>query len=122
MYNYHTYKNALNVTQLTLLLISAISLNCSLPSPGDRKTIADIEADRIHLANGWGITPVGKHLSLGDLPLNLAVSPSGKLLAVTNNGHSDQSVQLVDTETQVVVDSLPVGAYFCQGHSMLLPL
>ena len=31
-------------------------------------------ADRVQLPNGWSLTPAGKSLPLGDLPLNIAVS------------------------------------------------
>jgi YVTN family beta-propeller protein len=51
---------------------------------------------RILLPNGWSLTPVGKSLTLGDLPLNIVVSPSKKYLAVTNNGQSTQTIQLID--------------------------
>jgi len=56
----------------------------------------DSVAPRIKLPNGWSLTPVGRSLQLGDLPLNIIVSPSGKYLAVTNNGQSVQSIQLID--------------------------
>ncbi len=46
---------------------------------------------------------------MGDLPLNIALSPSKKLAAVTNNGQSDQSIELIDLENDAVVDSVPVG-------------
>ncbi|TAK35623.1 MAG: hypothetical protein EPO28_14460 [Saprospiraceae bacterium] len=68
-----------------------------------------IDAARIWLPNGWGLTPVGQHLPLGDLPLNIAFSPSKKLLAVTNNGQSDQSVMLIDAENQKLLDSAVMG-------------
>ena len=109
MYMYLSNKRVLTSIQLAALLIFTISISCSLSTRADKQTLAQIEAGRIHLANGWGITPVGRHLPLGDLPLNMAVAPSGRLLAVTNNGQSDQSIQLIDTEKQVVLDSLPVG-------------
>ena len=50
----------------------------------------------VQLPNGWKLSPVGNNLPLGDLPLNIAVSKSGKLLAVTNNGQSVHSIQLID--------------------------
>ena len=58
------------------------------------------------LPNGWSLTPAGKTLMLGDLPLNIAISPSKKLAAITNNGQSDQSIQLVDIENEIVLDSI----------------
>jgi YVTN family beta-propeller protein len=56
----------------------------------------DTLSKRILLPNGWSLTPLGKSLSLGDLPLNMVVSPSKKYIAVTNNGQSTQSIQLID--------------------------
>jgi YVTN family beta-propeller protein len=73
------------------------------------QSLSQIEAKRITLSNGWSLTPVGKQITLGDLPLNIAVSRSKKLLAVTNNGQSDQSVQLIDAVNHRVLDSVPMG-------------
>jgi len=56
----------------------------------------DTTARRIQLPNGWSLTPLGSSIPLGDLPLNIVVSPSKKWLAVTNNGQSIQTVQLID--------------------------
>ena len=56
----------------------------------------DSLAKRVMLPNGWSLTPLGKSIPLGDLPLNLVVSPSKKYIAVTNNGQSTQCIQLID--------------------------
>ena len=88
-----------------LLQIFLISLAISLPA----QTLQEIESHRVSLPNGWKLTPVGKLLPLGDLPLNIAVSPSGKLAAITNNGESDQTIQLVDIEKEVILDSIIIG-------------
>jgi YVTN family beta-propeller protein len=69
----------------------------------------EIEAQRITLPNGWQLTPVGKMISLGDLPLNIAIAPSQNIVAVTNNGQSVQSIQLIDVERQVILDSIEIG-------------
>jgi YVTN family beta-propeller protein len=63
---------------------------------------------RILLPNGWSLTPVGKSLPLGDLPLNIAVSKSKKYIAVTNNGQSTQSLQLIDPKNQKILDSIDI--------------
>ncbi|HYC28463.1 MAG TPA: YncE family protein, partial [Chitinophagaceae bacterium] len=57
------------------------------------------------LSNGWQLTPAGRSLPLGDLPLNIAVSASKKWLAVTNNGQSVQSIQLIDARNEKVLHS-----------------
>jgi hypothetical protein len=38
------------------------------------------------LPNGWRIAPAGKSVMIGDLPLNMALSPDGRFVVVTNNG------------------------------------
>jgi DNA-binding beta-propeller fold protein YncE len=70
------------------------------------QSIEQIESKRVTLPNGWSLTPVGKQLPLGDLPLNIALSPDKKLAAVTNNGQSDQTIQLIDVEKEVILDSI----------------
>lgn len=69
---------------------------------------ADTMAKRVLLPNGWSLTPVGHALPLGDLPLNIVVSPSEKLIAVTNNGQSKQTIQLIDARKEVVLDEVSI--------------
>ncbi len=55
---------------------------------------------------------MGRSLPLGDLPLNMAVSPNGKggrsLLAVTNNGQSTQTIQLIDVAGEKVLSEVEI--------------
>ncbi len=55
------------------------------------------------LSNGWKISPAGSSIQLGDLPLQLKVSPDKRWLAVTNNGQSDNSIQLIDRASSKLV-------------------
>jgi YVTN family beta-propeller protein len=61
---------------------------------------------KVLLPNGWALTPAGSALQLGDLPLNIAVSASGRYAAVTNNGQSTQTIQLIDVKGERVLDSV----------------
>jgi YVTN family beta-propeller protein len=90
---------------LILFQIAFIGFTVNLPA----QTLQEVEAHSVSLPNGWNLTPVGKLLPLGDLPLNIAVSPSKKLAAITNNGESDQTIQLVDIEHDVRLDSIIIG-------------
>jgi YVTN family beta-propeller protein len=90
------------------LIISNIIFLCFTISL-QAQTLSDIESHRVSLPNGWNLTPVGKTLSLGDLPLNIAVSPSGSMAAVTNNGQSTQTIQLIDIKKEIVLDSITIG-------------
>jgi len=87
-----------------LLFVPALIICSNLFS----QTLQQIESKRVHLPNGWSLTPVGKDLPLGDLPLNMAVSPSKKLIAITNNGQSVQSLQLVDTWNDKVLSTVVI--------------
>lgn len=60
------------------------------------------------LPNGWKLSPAGTGLVLGDLPLNIAVSNSKKMMAVINSGQSTQSIQLIDVAKAKVMDNVTV--------------
>ncbi len=62
----------------------------------------------VTLPNGWSLSPAGRSLPLGDLPLNMAVSSSKKWIAVTNNGQSKQSLQLIDVKKELILDSIEI--------------
>jgi len=70
------------------------------------ETKEDLLKKKVLLPNGWTLTPAGHGLQLGDLPLNIAVSASRRYLAVTNNGQSTQSLQLIDAVKEAVLDSI----------------
>jgi YVTN family beta-propeller protein len=72
------------------------------------QTFKELSDSRIKLPNGWSLTPAGTSLPLGDLPLNMVVSKSKKLMAITNNGQSVQSIQLIDINKQVELDSVVI--------------
>lgn len=85
---------------------------------------ASLDASRIHLPNGWSLTPVGTSLPLGDLPLNISVSASKKYLAVTNNGQSTQAIQLLSVLTKKVLHEVVIpkswyGLKFSAGDKFL---
>ena len=63
---------------------------------------------KVLLPNGWSLTPAGKALPLGDLPLNIVISASRRYAAVTNNGQSTQTVQLFDVAAEKLLDSVVI--------------
>ncbi|MFM2232980.1 MAG: hypothetical protein RJB31_1681, partial [Bacteroidota bacterium] len=86
-----------NIFNTCLLLLVCASLNAQqLPK-------------QVVLPNGWKLSPAGKSFGLGDLPLNIAVSSTGRLMAVTNNGQSTQTIQLIDVKAEKVIDSIVIG-------------
>jgi DNA-binding beta-propeller fold protein YncE len=75
----------LAVPALAVLALFATRL---VPGPlgGGRATL---------LPSGWRIEPAGRQVSVGTLPLNLAVTGDG-LVFVTNNGYGDNGLMRVD--------------------------
>lgn len=84
----------------TLILFKIFFLSASIThaQPHDTKQVT--------LPNGWRLWPAGRSLPLGDLPLNMALSPSQKIIAVTNNGQSVQSIQLIDAATEKITGQI----------------
>ena len=88
-------------SRIFVCIIAALSiaLQSSAQVPGKIK-----KTGQVLLPNGWKLSPAGRGLPLGDLPLNIQVSASGRLLAVTNNGQSTQSIQLIDPKNEKLLD------------------
>ncbi len=55
---------------------------------------------------GYTVTPAGKQTNLGDLPLGAVSSPDGRWLVVSNDGQGAQSLQVIDTTTSKVTQTL----------------
>jgi YVTN family beta-propeller protein len=85
---------------IALLLLSFLGLQA--------QTLKTLESKRVKLPNGWSLTPVGKSIPLGDLPLNIAVSKTHRFAAVTNDGESTQTIQLLDAVTDRQLDQVEI--------------
>ncbi|WP_375416668.1 bifunctional YncE family protein/alkaline phosphatase family protein [uncultured Hymenobacter sp.] len=95
---------------LGILTISLPPAAAQQPTNPAAAATATAPAGRILLPNGWSLSPAGTGvaLPLGDLPLNMQLSRSGKLLAVTNNGQSKQTIQLIDPRAGRLLDEQPI--------------
>jgi len=81
---------------------------CSSAQMSDEIDADVMSGNAVLLPNGWKLTPAGRYLALGDLPLNIAISPTGKYMAVTNNGVSEQSIQLIDVAKEKTVYTISI--------------
>ena len=68
------------------LAVLALVATRLVPGPVGRATL---------LPSGWRIQPAGRQITVGTLPLNLAVTSDG-LVFVTNNGYGDNGLMRVD--------------------------
>jgi DNA-binding beta-propeller fold protein YncE len=61
------------------------------------RVLPGAEADgSIRLPNSWSIRPAGRQLELGDFPVNLALHPSGKWLAVLHAGYGPHEILMIE--------------------------
>ena len=59
---------------------------------------------RVTLANGWRLTPAGKHIELpGDLPGSMVLSRDGRYLFVNTCGYHGHSLSVIDTASFEIV-------------------
>ena len=90
-----------------LLLFSVVmpSLSQAPAIPGSRdqdrtrRAVGPISSSKGVTSYNWTLTPAGKLLSVGEMPMGAALSPDGSRLVVTNNGTSEHSLTVIDTES-----------------------
>ncbi len=95
---------------LLLLLATLLFTQCKTAqrASGDQ-LYQSLAAKRVQLPNQWMLTPAGSvHRQLGDLPLQIAVSPYGNWLAVTNNGVGVQKIQLFRQRDAVLLSEVEI--------------
>jgi DNA-binding beta-propeller fold protein YncE len=52
----------------------------------------------VQLPNGWSLRPAGRQVPLGDLPVNMALHPKGRWLAVLHAGYGTHEVMVFDLQ------------------------
>lgn len=82
------------------LLLTRPALGADHPGP---------EGDGYRLHNGWKITPAGRHALTSDMLLGCALSPDKTTLAMTSVGYGEHRLNLVDTATGQLKQTLPLG-------------
>jgi YVTN family beta-propeller protein len=88
-----------------LMFVLTLESGCTSPEidrPG-------VQSDgSILLPNNWTLTPAGQQISVGDLPLAMAVTPDDAFLLVTNNGYADQYVSVIDVSQAREISKIPM--------------
>ncbi len=100
-------KSACRIPSLLLVLATAAAAVLTARKVG-------IQPDgSILIPTGQTLTPAGTHVEVSDRPLGMVMSPDGKLLAVsTGSNFGPRSLQLINTATTSVFQSIPVGDSF----------
>jgi YVTN family beta-propeller protein len=79
-----------------LLLIAAVAASASgIASAAPPQTAGPSEKGFV-LPNGWVLTPVGRHVELTDLPLNILPLPDNRRVLVATDGYNRHQLSLID--------------------------
>src|SRR5439155_1168724 len=80
----------------------------------------------IQLPNQWSLRPAGRQVTLGDFPVNIAVHPTGRWLAILHAGYGTHEVTIFDTDKsrqkimcRVILDQAFCGLAFSPDGKML---
>src|SRR5207249_1189660 len=88
----------------------------SHPPPSTRQAPADLPGQRadgsVLLPNQWSLRPVGIQVVLGDFPVNIAVHPDNRFVAVLHSGHGRHEIAVVDVSAAKVVGEFPLEESF----------
>jgi DNA-binding beta-propeller fold protein YncE len=87
---------------VALLLLSCASAGAGEPAK-PRPSWPGVQPDgSVRLPSTWSIRPVGTQVQVGDFPVNLALHPSRKWLAVLHAGHGTHEIHMVDLQEKKV--------------------
>src|SRR5206468_9234368 len=68
-------------------------------SPPSERLLPGIQRDgSVQLPNQWRLRPAGTQLQLGDFPVNMAVDPDGRYLAILHCGWGDHEIIVIDLD------------------------
>jgi len=69
------------------------------PHPTKPRVLPGVHLDGgVQLPNQWSLRPAGKHLPLGDFPVNIAIHPDGKWAAILHAGYGQHEIALVELQ------------------------
>lgn len=64
------------------------------------------------LPNQWSLRPAGRQVNVGDFPLNLAVHPTGRFVAVLHCGYSQHEIRLLELPSGKPLSTAPLDEAF----------
>ena len=82
-----TSRNTFRLVATALMVVTAAAIGVAQRTSATLDKPGSLGGGVTLLPNGWRIAPAGRHMSIGDLPLNMVLSPDGHSLVVTNNGY-----------------------------------
>ena len=102
------HKIALICAVLLAIVWGAALLTRAQSAPPQASSPGALADGSTLLPSGWRLAPAGRHLMIGDLPLNVVQSPDSRYLIVTNNGLAKPSFSVVDVANWTVKNTMPL--------------
>ncbi len=93
---------------LATLLVLALALPITAQKTARAIETPGLKSAGMLLPNGWTLTPEGKQIPISDLPMNMELSADGRYLLVTTNGNGVQEVDVIDVQTQQLLQQIEV--------------
>jgi DNA-binding beta-propeller fold protein YncE len=88
---------------LALVLVAFLASAHAADAPSAR-VLPGVQGDgSIQLPNQWSLRPAGNQLPLGDFPVNVAIHPDGRYLAVLHAGYGEHEITTIDLKRQKVI-------------------
>jgi len=88
--------------------VAFAQVNGQAQLPSAKRKLPGKTATGMLLPNGWTLTPEGQQIPVSDLPLNMELSKDGRYLLVTTNGNGDQTINVIDLQTNASVQNIKV--------------
>ena len=85
-----------NYKFIVSMFLAGISLFFGCSTANKEITLPGKYTDYTLLPNGWKLTPAGKHVNIGELPLNLIITTDEKYALTCNSGMGENSISVVD--------------------------
>ncbi|HEX4945991.1 MAG TPA: bifunctional YncE family protein/alkaline phosphatase family protein, partial [Blastocatellia bacterium] len=93
---------------IVVLLVFSLNLSTIAQKPARNIETPGPKPAGMLLPNGWTLTPEGKQIPTSDLPMNMELSADGRYLLVTTNGNGVQEVDIIDVQTQQMLQQVEV--------------
>jgi DNA-binding beta-propeller fold protein YncE len=91
--------------QVVLFMVTCPGWPIALRADQPARLLPGMQAGgTVLLPNQWSLRPAGKHLELGIFPVNIALHPSGRWLAVLHAGYGEHEVVTIDLERLAIID------------------
>src|SRR5262245_24804650 len=105
-------RKTLMALSLAVCFVAALTCWGLQPTPKTTDLPGPKPDGSILLPNQWSLRPTGRQIELGNTPVNSAVHPDGRYVAILHCGTRDQEIAIIDLKTEKITARQPVNDAF----------